>query len=228
MRRLAHRHHLDDAAEIKLDRLLQALAAEPDPPTTVTDPIRAADEHLADSLSALDVAAARQARRIADLGAGAGFPGLALAAALPAAEVDLVEATQRKCEVIDRLLEWAGIGNARAVWSRAEDWARGEGAAVYDLVTARALASLPVLCEYAAPLLLPGGALVCWKGRRDETDEHAGDAAAAQLGLARGEVRVAKPFEAAHSRHLHVFVKTGETPERFPRRAGVASRRPLG
>jgi 16S rRNA (guanine527-N7)-methyltransferase len=95
-------------------------------------------------------------------------------------------------------------------------------------VTARALAPLPVLCEYAAPLLADGGILVCWKGARRADEERAGAAAAAELGLSgRVPLRV-EPFPGAHSRHLYVLERVAPTPSRFPRRAGVAAKRPLG
>ena len=183
---------------------------------------------MADSLCGLEVAALRAAGRIADLGAGAGFPGLPLAIALPGAEVDLVESAARKCAVIDRLVAAAAIANARAVPARAETWAAGEGRDRYAAVTARALAPLAVLCEYAAPLLRAGGVLVAWKGARDADEEGAGARAAAAVGLEPVEVRAVTPFAGAHSRHLHVFAKVAPTPPRFPRRPGVAAKRPLG
>lgn len=175
----------------------------------------------------MQVPALAAARRIADLGAGAGFPGLALAVARPDAQVDLIEATARKCEVIDRLARAAEVPNARAIPQRAEDWARGEGREAYDAVTARALAPLAVIAEYAAPLLRQGGVLVAWKGSRDEDEERRGAAAAEQLGLSAPDVRRVEPFEGAANRHLHVFTKQGPTPEGFPRRPGMARKRPL-
>src|SRR5690606_5065844 len=95
--------------------LLDALAAEPDPHTTIRDRDEAVALHLADSLAGLEVEALRSARRLADVGAGAGFPGLPLAVALPDAEVDLIESARRKCAVIDRLAAAAGPENARAI-----------------------------------------------------------------------------------------------------------------
>jgi 16S rRNA (guanine527-N7)-methyltransferase len=207
--------------------LLAALAAEPGPPTTIREPPAALDAHIADSLVALELPAVRQATQVADLGSGAGFPGLVLAVALPAAVVDLVESSRRKREVIDRLIVAAGIDNARSVRLRAEALAAGSARDIYDLVTARAVASLPVLVEYAAPLLRMDGALVAWKGARDGTAERDGDRAAEQIGLSSGEAIAVEPFPGAHSRHLHVFVKRGPTPERFPRRPGMAAKRPL-
>jgi len=224
---LAARYGLGEEAGGKLAALLAALAAEPDPPTTVRTPAEALDFHVADSLSGLDAPGLAGAGRVADVGAGAGFPGLVLAAVLPQARVDLIEANARKCEVIDRLAGAAGLTNAGSVPKRAEDWARGDGAAAYDAVTARAVGPLALLAEYAAPLLREGGALVAWKGSRDAAEEAATAAAASVLGLGEAEVRAVSPFAGARERHLHVFVKRGATPARFPRRAGMARKRPL-
>jgi 16S rRNA (guanine527-N7)-methyltransferase len=209
-------------------RLLAALAAEADPHTTVWEPVEALDVHVADSLAGLAVPELLSATRIADLGAGAGFPGLVLAAALPHAKVDLVESAHRKCAVIERLADAAGLADrARALPVRAEDWARAEGATAYDAVTARALAPLPVICEYAAPLLRVGGFLVAWKGMRQPGEEEAGARAATQLGLGEPEVIGVTPYMGSQNRHLHVYWKVKATPVKFPRRAGVATKRPL-
>ena len=210
-----------------VDRLLEALAAEPDPHTTVSDPAAAADVHVADSLSGLEVPELAAAGAIADVGAGAGFPGLVLALALPSARVDLIESQRRKCELIERLAAACRAGNARAVCARAEEWAAGEGRGAYDAVTARAVAPLAVLAEYAAPLLREGGVLVAWKGRVAHDEAAAADAAAAELGLSPAAVVPVRPYPASRDRHLHVFRKIGPTPSRFPRRPGIAAKRPI-
>ena len=199
----------------------------------MSEPAAALDAHVADSLSGLEVDQLARARRIADVGAGAGFPGLALAIALPQAQVDLIESAGRKTAVVGRLAQAAKIDNARAVTARAEEWAAtpaalGGGAGAYDAVTARAVAALPVLVEYAAPLLRADGVLVAWKGARARDEEEAGARAAASVGLEPVEVRHVVPFEGARDRHLHVFRKVSPTPERFPRRPGMAEKRPLG
>jgi 16S rRNA (guanine527-N7)-methyltransferase len=223
---LAARWGLDGTAAAALDALLDTVEADPHAPTTVRAREEAVDAHLADALVALELAAVREARQIADMGSGAGFPGLALAAALPAARFVLVESAGRKCEFIRRAAVAAGLENVEVVHARAEEWRDGLGAC--DAVTARALAALPVLAEYAAPLLREGGALVAWKGRRDPDEEAAGARAAAQVGLEVEEVRRVQPFPAARDRHLHVYRKVAPTPARFPRRAGMATKRPLG
>lgn len=195
-------------------------------PTAVRDAEEAAKVHVADALVALDVAALRASHTVADLGVGAGFPGLAIAVALPDAEIRLVESQRRKCEFVRSLIGATSIANVMVICKRAEDWEEGTGA--NDAVLARALAPQPVVLEYAAPLLRLGGTLIDWRGRRNADEERAAIGAAQTLGLRLAEVRKVEPFAGATDRHLHVFVKDRETPERFPRRAGIARKRPLG
>lgn len=210
----------------RLDAVLGGLAEDEHAPTTIRDTALAIDVHLADSLAALELDAVRAARTIADLGAGAGFPGLMLAVGVPGARVSLVESQARKCAFIERLRTAAGIENAHAVCVRAEEW--DEGLRRNDVVVARALAAQPVVLEYAAPLLKRAGVLVDWRGRRDSAQEAEAACAAEQLGMRLLEVRRIEPYEGARDHHLHVFEKIAETPPRFPRRAGIARKRPLG
>jgi len=222
---LAGQFELPSAAVPALEALLALGAVDPAAPTAVRDPADAVDRHVADSLVALDLRQATEARLIADIGSGAGWPGLALAAALPHVRVVLVESAVRHCRYLRRAVEASGLDNVAVVHARAEDWPQGIGA--HDLVTARAVAALPVLCEYAAPLLAEGGSLVAWKGAVSEEEAADGRAAAEQVGLAPLEVRSVAPFPGARDRTLHVFGKIGATPSRFPRRPGMATKRPL-
>ena len=219
------RFGLTPEATAAIERLLDLVANEPAAPTTVRDRAEAVDVHVADSLSGLELDAVRGARRMADLGAGAGFPGLVLAAALPDARVTLVESAKRKCDWLSRAVATMGLANVDVVHARAEDWPAGIGA--HDLVTARALATLNVLVEYAAPLLADCGALVAWKGRRDPVEEADGGAAAEQVGMALRDVRRVEPFADVRDRHLYLYLKVRPTPNRYPRRAGMARKRPL-
>jgi 16S rRNA (guanine527-N7)-methyltransferase len=223
---LVERYALPPAAMAQLGELLTALDADPHAPTTVRAPADALNTHVADALVALDLDLVRDATSVADLGAGAGFPGLPLAVALPRAEVALVESVARKGVFIRAAAEAAGLTNVEVVADRAESWTAGLG--TRDLVTARALAPLAVLAEYAAPLLREGGALVAWKGRRDEQEDREAAAAAGELGLVVEEIRAVAPYVDAEHRHLHVLRKVAPTPERFPRRPGMARKRPLG
>ena len=225
VRELTSRHRLTPRARAQLGSILTTLDADDRAPTTARRPEEAIDVHLADSLVALEVDLVRSAKRLADIGTGAGFPGLALAVALPRSEIWLVESQTKKCQFLRRTIAAAGIDNALVVEGRAEEWLEGLG--VHDAVLARALAPAPVVLEYAAPLLVRGGVLVDWRGRWDAEQESAALAAAGQLGLRRLEIRSVRPFEDARDRHLHVYLKVRETPDRFPRRAGVARKRPL-
>lgn len=211
----------------RFERLVERLVRAVDAPTTIRDPDRILTFHLADSLTGLAVAEVPEAGRIADIGSGAGFPGLPLAVALPRTSVDLVEASKKKAAVIGELIRAAELSNARPLAERVEAWAATEGSTAYDVVTARAVAPLGVVLEYAAPLLRLGGVLVAWQGARDDAKERKAAIAAGALGLSSGEVLRVHPFRDAHSRHLHVFRKVASTPERFPRRPGMAAKRPL-
>jgi 16S rRNA (guanine527-N7)-methyltransferase len=222
---LCARWELDDGQRRSLAALLGILAEDDHAPSAVREPERAVDVHIADSLAALEVPAVREAAFIADIGAGAGFPGLVLAAALPEARVTLVESVVRKTEFIERAAAAAGLANVGVAAVRAEEWPEGLGRC--DVVTVRALASLVVVCEYAAPLLRLGGSLVAWGGRRDQEAEEAADRAADQLGLGSGDVVRSEAYPGGDDHHLHVYLKLRDTPSRFPRRPGMARKRPL-
>lgn len=223
---LGDRYGLDWRQSEQLETIIEMLGKHRHAPTAVRDRSDAIDVHMADSLVALELEPLHTARTIADLGAGAGFPGLPLAVALPDCDFSLIDSQERRCGFIGLLARTAGITNARAVWTRAEEWSLGREA--NDVVLARALGPAPVVLEYAAPLLRPGGLLIDWRGRRDAGLEASALRAAKSLGLERQEIRHVEPFTGAAAHHLHLYLKVRETPDRFPRRAGIARKRPLG
>jgi 16S rRNA (guanine527-N7)-methyltransferase len=216
----------------RLEALLEALAADERAPSSVRDPERAWRVHVEDSLSGLEIPGLAGAKRIADVGSGAGFPGLVLAIALPGAEVDLIESIDRKCEFMRAACERAGVANATVVAERAETWAesapRAGGRESYDAVTARAVGRLATLAELASPLLRDGGVLVAWKGRRDAEEEAELERAASRTAMRAVEIRAAEPYPGSRNRHLHVLEKAGPTPDGLPRRPGMAKKRPFG
>jgi 16S rRNA (guanine527-N7)-methyltransferase len=222
---LGQRWGLDDAQLRTLSDLLSLLAADQHAPSAVRGPA-AIDVHVADSLSALALESVQSAESVADLGSGAGFPGVVLAVALPQARVALVESAARKCAFLESLISTLGIANAHVVHARAEAWPQGVGA--HDLVVARALAPLAVVCEYAAPLLAPEGTLVAWKGEVSADEARSAARAAEILGLdVKGAVR-SSPYAGSVAHHLHVFRKVAQTSAEYPRRPGVARKHPLG
>jgi 16S rRNA (guanine527-N7)-methyltransferase len=223
---------LSVAAAGQLRELVEMLASEPDAPSSVRDPEDAWRVHVADSLSGLEIEGLRQATRIADVGAGAGFPGIVLAAALPEAQVDLIESSTRKCRFMRRALDRSRIARARVVCERAETWAAARppegGRESYEVVVSRAVGRLATLAELASPLLASGGLLVVWKGRRDLEEEAEAERAEARVGMKPLEVRWVGPYAGSENRHLHVLGKTRPTPEGLPRRPGMAKKRPFG
>jgi 16S rRNA (guanine527-N7)-methyltransferase len=224
LEQLAGRFSLETDVVGRLEILLSQLARE-EAPTSVHEPRRAVDVHVADSLVALEVPEIREAGSVADLGSGAGLPALVLAAALPWTRVAAVESNARKCAFITEAAEAMGLSNVEVVRARAEEWSEGLGE--WDAVTARAVSALPVLCEYAAPLLREGGTLVAWKGSVDEDELRDGEAAAARLGLAPSGVVPVEPYRDSERRTLYLFEKVAPTPPNFPRRSGMAAKKPL-
>jgi 16S rRNA (guanine527-N7)-methyltransferase len=215
------------AAEPALDELLRLLS-DPRAPISRSTVARARDVHIADSLSGLELEPIRRARRIADLGSGAGLPGLVLAAALPEARVDLIESLERKCAFLRDAIQRLGLGNAAVVCERSEDWASAGGREAYDAVTARAVGSLATLAELASPLLREGGFLVAWKGARSAEEESEAARAADPLAMEPFEIRSVQPYPGSRDRHIHLLRKNGPTPNGLPRRPGMAAKRPFG
>ncbi len=222
---LSARYSLPSGAAERLATLLDLVAAEPSSVTSVRDPAQGVDVHVADSLVALELDAVRAAGRIADLGSGGGFPGLVLAAALPDASVALVESVGRKCAFLERAAATLGLANVTVVNARAEAWPAGLG--VHDLVSARALAPLGVLIEYAAPLLVERGSLVAWKGRPDAAEEADAAVAAEALRMTPPKATPVRPFEGADTRTLYLSLKAAATPDGYPRRPGMPRKRPF-
>lgn len=212
--------------------MLADLLAAPGAPVSRGSRARTRDVHIRDSLAGAAAPELAAAERIADVGSGAGLPGLVLAAALPSSHVDLVEATGRKCEWAAEAIERMALANAAVVCERAEEWAR-EGRApggreAYGAVTARAVGGLAELAELASPLLAKGGWLVAWRGARDPADERRAAAAAPRTAVEPAEVRPVAPYEGSRERHIHLLRKNGPTPNDLPRRPGMAAKRPFG
>ncbi len=218
---------LDGAARAQLETVLALLAEERASVSSMVDQ-RAWQVHVVDSLTGLEVPELRAAHRIADVGAGAGFPGLALAVALPGAQVDLVESVGRKCEFMRQAIAAAEISNATVLNTRSEDLASAAGREAYEAITARAVGRLSTLAELASPLLKPNGVLVAWKGKRDPEEEHQLANAAEQLAMTPEQILDVGNRAGSEHRHLHLIRKTGATPNNLPRNPGIAKKRPKG
>jgi 16S rRNA (guanine527-N7)-methyltransferase len=228
LEQLALRWELAVPTVERLSALMRLLEEDPLAPTSVTEPRRTRDVHVADSLSGLGIAGFRELDTVVDIGSGAGFPGLVLAIAMPQARFDLLESVGRKCAFIERVAAQLELSNVRVVCSRAEEWGAGPGAQLYGGAVARAVGRLATIAEYAAPMLRVGGLLVTWKGRRDGEEEREGERAAALLGMRPAGIEWVGAYAGSRHRHLHRYLKTEASPSGYPRRVGMAKKRPLG
>jgi len=174
-----------------------------------------------DSLAALRLERVAAARRLADIGSGAGFPGLVLATALPHTSVALIERKPERRSFLRRAVRALELHNVEVVTVDAQAWAAGRGAC--DVVTCRNVAPPNVVVELAAPLLTLGGTAVLWERRRSAMYEAEGDAAAAVVGLRRESV-----LEEGRRCFLYPYTKVAQTPPGFPRPKAAAFRDPLG
>ncbi len=217
----------DPAALERLRPMLDLLERSTASLSSVTDPERALEVHLLDSLSGTLVDELDSPARLVDIGSGAGLPGIPLAAARPGLTVDLIDSVGRKVDFIQTVIDELGLENARAIKTRSEDLADGEGAEAYDVATARAVAPLAVLAELASPLLSEGGVLIAWKGSRNRRDEGELEAIADRVAMKIDRVVAVRPFPSSRRRHLYVIRKVASTPAGLPRRAGMARKRPL-
>ncbi|MCC6618540.1 MAG: 16S rRNA (guanine(527)-N(7))-methyltransferase RsmG [Chloroflexi bacterium] len=196
--------------------------------TRVVEPGAVARLHLLDSLAGLPAIDALAPSSAVDLGSGGGVPGMVLALARPEVAWTLVDSVAKKTDALRAFAVDLRLANVSVITARAEDLGRDPAhRATHGLVTARAVAALPVLVEYALPLLTGGGALRAWKGPIAPSELRAGAAASAELG--GGAPRVEPSGHAALGDHRLVIVRRERpTPARYPRRAGEPSRRPLG
>lgn len=200
-----------------VERWLEALVATPGL-TAIRDLEEARHVHVEDALTALPFLGEGP---VVDVGSGGGSPGIPLAAARPDLRFDLLEATGKKCAFLRR---WAAeFPNVDVVCARAEEHAAGAGRDAYGTALARALAPPPVAVEWCLPLVRPGGRLILLTTEAASLERRSAAAAAELAGRLDSAVSVLD----AERRRLLVFAKTGPTPERFPRRAGIARKRPL-
>ncbi len=168
---------------------------------------------------------AGRAPRLIDVGAGAGFPGLALKIVRPHLDVTLVDAKAKKVAFVNEVITALGLNHVRAVQGRAEELGQDSAyRARFDIATARAVASLPVLLEYVAPFLIVGGTALLPKGLEIAEELRRGRRAAAAFGA---EIVSAEVLAVGTTR-LVVVRKIAPTAALYPRRVGIPSRDPLG
>ena len=188
-------------------------------------------KHLLDSLSCYNIKDLWQARTLVDVGTGAGLPGIPLAIVRPGLRIALLETTEKKVRFLNHTQAVLRLDNLEVLHERAEEAGRkSDRRENSDVATARALASLSVVVEYCAPLVRPGGVVLAMKARLSEEELSTGVAASHNLGAQLREVRVVEHENhfPQKERRIVVLDKVGRTPRKFPRRPGLAKKRPLG
>lgn len=161
-----------------------------------------------------------------DVGTGAGFPGLPLAIARGDMRVTLLDSLQKRCAFLEQVVKELKLPNVTVVHVRAEDAGRGVWRERFDVVTARAVAPLNVLCEYLLPVSKIGGKVLCWKGPSVAQELEAAKIASRVLGGQMGEL-LSLPLP-GREHYIQVFEKIAHTPKEYPRKAGTPAKKPLG
>jgi 16S rRNA (guanine527-N7)-methyltransferase len=197
--------------------------------TSVTDYEAVQVKHFLDSLSCLQIldTLAPDARCI-DIGAGAGFPGLPLKMVRPSMRLTLLESVGKKVGFLEHMVKVLRLKDVGVVQGRAEELGRHpDYREVFDVALARAVAQMAVLVEYALPLVRVGGIFVAQKGAEVGEEVESALPAMKVLGGRLRELRAVNLPGLDDPRHLVVVEKVASTPDRYPRRPGIAKKRPL-
>jgi len=196
--------------------------------TAIRKPEEIRSKHFLDSLTCLQGFKDPKPKRMIDIGTGAGFPGIPLKIAYPHLQLTLVESVGKKAEFCRHMVEILKLQWVDVLQTRAEDLGQITGhREVYDLAVARAVASLPILIEYLLPLVKVGGRVIAQKGESAPAEVHASEHAVRVLG---GRIHQIKPVVlpgVADERFLVIIDKIAPSPSTYPRRVGLAAKRPL-
>lgn len=196
--------------------------------TAIRDPQDVRIKHFLDSFTCLLAFREKPPERMVDVGTGAGFPGLALKIIYPRMRLTLVESVGKKAGFCRHVVDTLELPGVDVVQARAEDL--GQKAAhreQYDWAVARAVAILPVLAEFLLPLVRVGGAMIAMKGESGPAEAHTAEHALRVLG---GRLRQLVPVTlpgVAEERYLVIVDKVARTPGSYPRRVGLAAKKPL-
>lgn len=196
--------------------------------TGITEREAVYTKHFYDSISLAFYADMDQVSNLADIGSGAGFPGIPLKICFPHLRLTIIDSLQKRINFLQHLCESAGLQQVELIHGRAEEVGRKPGYRdSYDLVTARAVAKLAVLNEFCLPFTRKGGIFTAMKGI-DPTEEL--EEAAFSLKELNGKVREVQAFQLPieeSARHIILIDKTGDTPRKYPRKPGTPLKMPL-
>lgn len=185
--------------------------------------------HFLDSVSCLLSERIDFSSKLVDIGAGAGFPGIPIKIVSPSVCLALIDSAKKKTDFLISLLKKLHLTNTSVIRQRIETYAReSSNRETYDIVVARAVSELPIIIEYALPLLKKKGVLIAQKGKIREIELKRGARAAILLGGSIEEVKTVEVPFLDEERHLVIVEKQQVSPLDYPRRVGIPSKRPLG
>ncbi|MBE6092731.1 MAG: 16S rRNA (guanine(527)-N(7))-methyltransferase RsmG [Selenomonas ruminantium] len=196
--------------------------------TAITEPKEVAIKHMIDSITAYDENLFKDGTTVIDVGTGAGFPGLPLKIFCPEIKLTLMDSLNKRIKFLQTVVEELGLKDVECVHARAEEGARNKKyRESFDIAVSRAVARLPILCEYCLPFVKKGGHFIALKGMQynDEADEAV--KAIKVMGGSKTEIRPVKLPELDDKRAVITIIKTMPTPKAYPRKAGTPTKNPI-
>ena len=197
--------------------------------TAITEKSEVIDKHFIDSISLKKAIDVTKSFKILDLGTGAGFPGIPLKIAYPNLTITLLDSLNKRIKFLQEVIEELGLEGIEGIHGRAEDYAKQSAyREQYDLCVSRAVANLATLSEYCLPYVKEGGYFISYKSGAVEEEVNQSKKAIAELG---GKVKEVIEFTLPDTDIERTFVvieKIKKTPKKYPRKAGLPSKEPIG
>ncbi|MGN0950657.1 MAG: 16S rRNA (guanine(527)-N(7))-methyltransferase RsmG [Mitsuokella sp.] len=196
--------------------------------TAITEEHEVAVKHMVDSLTAYDTSLFQDGVSVIDVGTGAGFPGLPLKIFCPGIKLTLMDSLNKRVKFLQTVVTELGLQNVECVHARAEEGARNQKyREQFDIAVSRAVARLPILCEYCLPFIKKGGHFLALKGRAYAEEAEEAKKAIKVMGGSHTEVREVHLPDLEDKRAIIIVTKTMPTPKAYPRKAGTPAKNPL-
>lgn len=196
--------------------------------TAITEPKEVAIKHMIDSITAYDEKLFKDGTTVIDVGTGAGFPGLPLKIFCPEIKMTLMDSLNKRIKFLQTVVEELGLKDVECVHARAEEGARNKKyRESFDIAVSRAVARLPILCEYCLPFVKKGGHFIALKGMQYNDEAQEAAKAIKVMGGSQTEIRPVKLPELDDKRAVITITKTMPTPKAYPRKAGTPTKNPI-
>ena len=196
--------------------------------TAITEPKDVAIKHMVDSLSCFKADLFKENTSLIDVGTGAGFPGLPLKIFYPSLKLTLLDSLNKRVKFLQLVVDELGLKDVEIIHARSEEAARNKKyREKFDLATARAVARLPIICEYCLPFVKDGGTFIALKGRQYEEEATQAQKAIKVLGGEISDIMPVKLPEIDDKRAVIYIKKIKSTPKTYPRKAGTPERNPI-